>query len=98
VIVEAAASALPSVVAAAGAAHEHVVDGVTGLVVDGGKPAQLAAAMLRLIDDPALRVELGAAAHARAASYDLAAAVRATFDVYGRVMASRAASHLEAAS
>ncbi|NVB84411.1 MAG: glycosyltransferase [Kofleriaceae bacterium] len=95
VIVEAAASGLPAIVAAAGASHEHVVDGITGLVVDGGKPAQLAAALLRLIEDASLRSELGGAAHAHAASYDLAAAVRATFDVYGRVMASR---QLEAAS
>lgn len=98
VIVEAAASGLPSVVAAAGAAHEHVVDGVTGLVIDGREPAQLAAAVLRLIDDPAQRAELGTAAHARAVSYDLGAAVRATFDIYGRVLAERAVAPLEAAS
>ncbi|MDX2086557.1 MAG: glycosyltransferase [Kofleriaceae bacterium] len=97
VIVEAAASGLPAVVAAAGAAHEHVVDQVTGTIVEGRDPAQLAAGVLRLIEEPGLRATMRAAAHAHAARYDLAAAVRATYDIYGRVMADRLAL-LEAAS
>lgn len=98
VIVEAAASGLPAVVAGAGAAHEHVVDGVTGLVVDGREPAQLADAVGRLLDDRALRARFGGAAHAHAESYDLGAAVRATFEIYDRVLADRASAPLEAAS
>ncbi len=82
VVVEAAASGLPAVVAAAGAAHEHVADGETGLVIDGADPRSLARALLALLGDPARRQAMGRAARARAAGYDLAAAVRSTWDIY----------------
>lgn len=45
---------------------EMIVDGETGLIVPCGDVTGLAAAMRRLIDDPALRERLGAAARARA--------------------------------
>jgi glycosyltransferase involved in cell wall biosynthesis len=80
VVVEAAASGLPAVVAAAGAAHEHVIDGITGVVATGGEP--LAAAIVRLLDDGELRARMGCAARAHAASYALDHAVRATWDIY----------------
>jgi glycosyltransferase involved in cell wall biosynthesis len=87
VVVEAAASGLPAVVASAGASHEHVVDGTTGLVVDGKKPQQIADAILALFADPARRVAIGRAAREHATSYDLAAAVAATWGIYERVAA-----------
>ncbi|HEY5944905.1 MAG TPA: glycosyltransferase, partial [Kofleriaceae bacterium] len=95
VVVEAAASGLAAVVAAAGAAHEHVIDGVTGRVVDGGKPAQIADAVLGLFAQPALRAAMGACAREHVASYDLDAAVRSTWDIYERFARPLA---LEAAS
>jgi len=82
VVVEAAASGLPAVVASAGAAHEHVVDGETGLVITGGDPRPFARAILALFADPARRGGMGRAARAHAARYDLDAAVRATWDLY----------------
>lgn len=85
VVVEAAASGLPSVVAAAGAAHEHVIAGETGEVVDGKDPAAFAAAIARLLGDPLRRARMGAAARAHALSYDLAQAVRATVELYRTV-------------
>ena len=80
VVVEAAASGLPAVVATAGAAHEHVIDGATGFVVAGAEA--LAAALVRLLDDADLRARMGCAARAHAASYALDHAVRATWDIY----------------
>jgi glycosyltransferase involved in cell wall biosynthesis len=44
-----------------GGVAEAVSDGVTGLLVPPHRPAQLAAAFEKLIFDPALRHQLGAA-------------------------------------
>ena len=95
VVVEAAASGLPAVVANAGAAHEHVIDGVTGAVVAAGDRGALARALGDLLDDGERRRRLGAAARAHATRYDLDAAVAATWGIYRDVMAdvgTRAAS------
>ena len=92
VVVEAAASGLPAVVAAAGAAHEHVIDGATGDVIDGADPAALAGALARQLDDPHRRARMGLAARAHALRYDLDAAVHATWQIYRDVTRQRAAS------
>jgi glycosyltransferase involved in cell wall biosynthesis len=56
---------------------ELVEDGVTGLLVPPGDPAALAAAIERLVRDPALRHRLGAAGRDRVrAEFDLAANTR----------------------
>ncbi|HMA48077.1 MAG TPA: glycosyltransferase family 4 protein, partial [Frankiaceae bacterium] len=59
--VEAMAAGVPVVVTRSGALVETVVDGRTGLVVDKGRPDALAAAILRLLGDDALRAGMGAA-------------------------------------
>lgn len=61
VYLEAAAHGLPVVAHNVGGVAEAVVDGVTGLLVPPDRPAQLAAAFEKLIHDPALRQQLGAA-------------------------------------
>lgn len=53
-----AATALPGI-------SELIEDGVTGLLVPADEPAALAAALARLITDPALRQRLGAAAETK---------------------------------
>ena len=68
VLMEAASQGLASVATRAGAIEELVIDGETGLLVPPGDPAALAAAMGRLIADPALRARLGAAGQARCAA------------------------------
>lgn len=97
VVIEAAASGLPAVVASAGASREHVEDGVTGRVVDARDRAAIALATLQLFEDPASRARMGIAACERVLRYDMQAAVRSTWAIYARVLAERA-SRIEAAS
>lgn len=72
VIVEAMAQGRPVVVTDAGGAAEIVTDGRDGLRVPPGDVGMLAASIVRLADDPALRRRLGAAAHERAADFSYA--------------------------
>jgi phosphatidyl-myo-inositol dimannoside synthase len=68
VFLEAAAAGLPQVAGDSGGAAEAVVDGETGLVVRRPHdPADVAAALRRLLADGDLRRRMGAAARARAA-------------------------------
>jgi len=90
VVVEAAASGLPAVVAAAGAAHEHVVAGETGVVVDGRDPQTFAREVLALFANPTRRARMAVTARAHARSYDLDAAVAATWELYRGVATQRA--------
>jgi len=72
VFVEAAAAGVPAVAGRSGGSHEAVLDGVTGLVVDG-RPGPVRDALATLLADEALRRRMGAAARARAVaelSYD----------------------------
>ena len=67
VFLEAAAAAVPQVAGRSGGSDEAVVDQVTGIVVD--RPADVVvarAALTRLLDDPRLRKEMGAAGRDRA--------------------------------
>ncbi len=68
VIAEAGAAGLPVIATPDNGALQQIRDGVSGLFVPHEDPAAVAAAMRRLIDDPALRHGLGSAlqAHVRA--------------------------------
>jgi len=66
VFLEAAACAVPAVAGRSGGAWEAVEDGVTGFVVDPLDTGAVADALARLLDDPALRHTMGAAARIRA--------------------------------
>jgi glycosyltransferase involved in cell wall biosynthesis len=63
-LAEAMAAGLPVVATATDGTAELVADGRTGLVVDPGDPAALAAAVDRLLGDPELARSLGTAARA----------------------------------
>lgn len=65
VYLEAARFAKPVVAGRAGGAPEAVVHGETGLVVDGESPADVAAAVARLLTDPAYAERLGRCGEAR---------------------------------
>jgi glycosyltransferase involved in cell wall biosynthesis len=62
VLMEAAATGLPTVATDIRGCREAVVDGVTGILVPLRDPSALAAALLRLLRDPSLRDRYGAAA------------------------------------
>jgi phosphatidylinositol alpha-1,6-mannosyltransferase len=67
VFLEAAAAGVPAVAGRSGGSAEAVVDGETGLVVDDPRSVDdVADALLALLDDPARRARMGAAARARA--------------------------------
>ena len=67
-VVEAMLAGLPVVATPVGSVAEAVRDGETGLLVPQDDPAALAAALVRLRDDPALRERLGARGRAVAAA------------------------------
>ncbi|MFN2490621.1 MAG: glycosyltransferase family 4 protein [Actinomycetota bacterium] len=61
VLLEAAASGVPSVTGRSGGTPEAVIDGKTGFVVDAGQRSQLVRAIARILNDPSLGKRLGAA-------------------------------------
>jgi glycosyltransferase involved in cell wall biosynthesis len=60
-VIEAMACGRPLVATRCGGLHEAVTDGVEGFLVPPRDPGQLAEAMLRLWEDPALRARMGQA-------------------------------------
>ncbi len=66
---EAQAAGLPVVAGRTGGVPAVVADGVTGLLTPIGDAASFAAAAMRLLEDPAERARLGAAAAARVAAH-----------------------------
>jgi phosphatidylinositol alpha-1,6-mannosyltransferase len=66
VFLEAAACGVPAVAGRSGGAHEAVVDGETGFVVDPRDTGAVRDALTRMLDDDALRTRMGAAARTRA--------------------------------
>jgi len=73
VFLEAAACGVPAVAGRSGGAHDAVADGETGFVVPPRSARSVRDAIAALVDDPALRARMGAAARRRAVehySYD----------------------------
>lgn len=67
-LIEAMGARLPVVATQVGGVPEVVADGQTGLLAPAGDAAALAAAVLRLLADPALARRMGEAGQARAAA------------------------------
>jgi phosphatidylinositol alpha-1,6-mannosyltransferase len=65
VFLEAAASGKPAVAGKAGGTGSAVVDGVTGLRVDGENIAEIAAVLIRLLSDPEESARMGRAGRQR---------------------------------
>ncbi len=83
VVVEAMALGVAVVVSDSGGPAEIVEDGASGLHFRTGDPASLAAAVVRLLEDPDLRARLAAAGRARAAMrYDRPQYTRAMETLY----------------
>jgi phosphatidyl-myo-inositol dimannoside synthase len=70
VFLEANASGKPVVAGRAGGAADAVTDGVNGLTVDGADVTEIAAAVIRLLNDPELRGKLAAQGLALARASD----------------------------
>jgi glycosyltransferase involved in cell wall biosynthesis len=86
VLLEAGASGLPVVAAAAGGALELVGQGRTGVLVAPDDPGPLAAALLELAERPSLRRALGAAGRDAARGRTWADAIEQLVAVYRRAL------------
>lgn len=74
----------------AGGIPEVVVDGETGLIVPPRDPAAMADAIVRLLEDPALRARMGAAGLARVRSdFSAERMAQQTAQTYERLLGSR---------
>lgn len=89
-VMEAMASGLPVVSSAVGGIPDLLDDGAAGLLVPSGDRAALTRALHRLVDEPGMRVRLGAAAAHRAAERFSAAAMAAAYArLYDDLLAGR---------
>jgi glycosyltransferase involved in cell wall biosynthesis len=88
-VIEAAALGLPAVGSDVGGVNECIVDRDTGLLCRPGDAGSLAAAIDEMIDNPALRRDMGSRAYDRAVAVNtLTAQHREVARVYGEVIAS----------
>jgi glycosyltransferase involved in cell wall biosynthesis len=93
-LLEAMAAALPVVVTAVGGNPEIARDGVEGLLVPRGDAAAVAAAVLRLLDDPTAARHMGAAGRARVEErYQLARTVAEYYRLYQHLSRRRHENH-----
>lgn len=83
ILLQASAAGVPMVAARAGGIPEVVREGVNGLLVPPGEPAALAAAVLRVLGDPALAARLQAGGRRLASEeFSIGAMVRGNLAVY----------------
>jgi len=91
VVLEAAAHGVPVVATRVGSVADAVVDGATGLLVDPGDAAGLAAALTGLLRDPGRRRALGAAARRHAERHYALEGVVTAFEALYRDLLAREA-------
>jgi glycogen synthase len=84
-LIEAMAAGLPVVATRVGGTADLVHDGVNGLLVAPRDPAALAAAISRVLADPAAAARLAAAARRTADAYAWPGLARKVLQVYRRV-------------
>ncbi len=98
VAIEAQACAVPVVAARVGGLSTAVLDGATGVLVDGHDPLDYARVLLRLIDDAAARASLGRAAALHAATFGWSRTSEQTLLAYAEVTAAARANSLAVAT
>jgi glycosyltransferase involved in cell wall biosynthesis len=91
VLMEAMATGLPVVGVKAGAVEDIVKDGRNGYTVAPRDPAAAAAAIVRILQDPALAERFGDAALGIIAKHDLHRVLTQFEDIYRQVLANRRA-------
>ena len=87
VALEAAACGTPVVAASVGGLRSLVDDGETGFLVDDRDPAEYAAPVAKLLDDPELAAEMGATASARSRKYSWSITAARLRRLYGDLVA-----------
>ena len=87
-MLEALSSGLPVIAARAGASHEVVTDGESGLLYEPDDPGSLVAACRRVLTDGDLRARLAEGARKSAETKDWEAATRALRGYYGMALAA----------
>jgi glycosyltransferase involved in cell wall biosynthesis len=89
VVLEAMLTGLPVVASRVSALPELIEDGPGGILVEPGSAAQLSAAVIDLLRNPARRAEIGASARARAqACFSVKRMADATATLYRRIAAA----------
>ena len=89
-VMEAMALGRPLVVTNVGGMPQATGRGERGVLVDPGRPDELAQAIIDLADDPGRRALLGGKAEAYAARYDIRVAVQRTEQIYRRLAEAHA--------
>ncbi len=84
VFLEAAAAGIPSICGSVGGQPEAVLDGVTGIVVNGSEPAQVFNAMHRLLVDRSLRENMGREGRAWAKKHDWNEVAQLTWEIIAK--------------
>jgi glycosyltransferase involved in cell wall biosynthesis len=74
-LLESMACAVPAVATRVGAAESMVTDGESALLIEPRDAPSLSAALRALVNDPALRARVGAAAHERVQAYSISSVV-----------------------
>jgi glycosyltransferase involved in cell wall biosynthesis len=94
VVIEAMASGCAVVAVARGGPRDAIEDGISGLLCPAREPAALAAAIISLVGDGALRARLGEAARAAGASRFTREAMSARFaEIVRLAVAARSGAH-----
>ena len=92
VVMEAMACGSPVAAARVGGVGELIAEGVTGITVEPRSPSALAGAIVRLLDDPRARDEMGRKAREAAQrDFDFMRMVRQTEELYLRLIERRGA-------
>ena len=97
VAIEAQACGTPVVAAAVGGLRTAVVDGVSGVLIDGHDPADYAAVLRRLLADPGRLRELSIGARTHAAAFGWSATTAGLLSTYRSAIADHRASAERAA-